>query len=167
MDDVTHLFSTYRECVRHLWNAYFRPVAEPTQSWNVRDEFDSIARDIFSSIVLHPLGAFGCALSPASSPEPLPLRRFHVVPDVEHGTPILINRDSPRSGYWDHPVSRVRPSDVDLHMLRFFDFDQLGYRDYRYFEALIHASPKYPDIIGRVALIEFANAKVLFSKPAG
>ena len=55
MDDVTHLFSTYRECVRHLWNTYFRPVAEPTQNWDLRDEFDTIARGIFSSLVLRPM----------------------------------------------------------------------------------------------------------------
>ena len=33
MADVTPLFSTYRECVRHLWNVYFRPIAEPTPNW--------------------------------------------------------------------------------------------------------------------------------------
>ena len=78
----------------------------------------------------------------------------------------MINRDVPRSGYWDHPVSRVQPSEVELHLLRFFDFEQLGYRDYRYFEVIIHASAVYPDIIGRAALIEFDHARVLFSKTA-
>src|SRR2546427_5749282 len=58
MNDVTHLFSTYRECVRHLWNTYFRPVAEPTQNWDLCDEFDIIARGIFSSLILHPVNIF-------------------------------------------------------------------------------------------------------------
>jgi hypothetical protein len=166
MEDVTHLFNTYRECVRHLWNAYFRPVAEPTQNWDVRDEFDVVARGIFSSLVLRSLGVFDGELSPECSPEPRPLAGFRVVPDLERGTPILINRDLPRGGYWDHPISRVRSSEVELWLLRFFDFDQLGDRDYPYFEVSIHASPTYPDIVGRAALIEVANAKVLFSKTA-
>ncbi len=166
VNDVTHLFSNYGECARHLWNVYFRPVAEPTQNWDVRDEFDAIARGIFSSLVLRPLGVFDHEISPACSPEPSMLPGFRIVPSVEQGTPIFINRDLPRSGYWDHPVSRVRPSEVELHLLRFFDFDELGYRDLRHYEVVIHASSVYPDTVGRAALIEFDNAKVLFRKTA-
>ena len=44
MNDVTHLFLTYREYVRHLWNTYFWSVAELSQDWDLRDEFDAIAR---------------------------------------------------------------------------------------------------------------------------
>ena len=166
MDDVTYLFSIYRECVRHLWNTFFRPVAQPTQDWDVRDEFDTVARDIFSSLVLRPAGASGCELSSAWSHEPSALPGFRIVPGGLYGASILINRDLPRSGYWDHPISEVRPDDVELHLLRFFDFDELGFRDYRYFEVFIHSSPTYPDIVGRVALIEVQHAKVLFTKPA-
>lgn len=166
MDDVTHLFNNYRECVRHLWNTYFRPIAEPTQDWDVRDEFDTIARSLFSSLVMRPLRVFDHELSPACSPEPSGLLGFRIVPTIEHGTPIFINRDLPRSGYWDHPVSRVRPSEIELHLLRFFDFDEIGYRDFRYYEVAIHASSAYPDTVGRAALIEFDHARVLFSKTA-
>jgi hypothetical protein len=166
MDDVTQLFSTYRECVRHLWNTYFRPVAEPTQNWDLCDDFDTIARGIFSSLVLRTMEVFDHELAPEYSAEPSALRGFRIVPAVEHGTPIFINRDLPRGGYWDHPVSRVRPEEVELNLLRFFDFDKLGYRDFRYFEVVVHASAKYPDIIGRAALIEVEHAKVLFSKTA-
>jgi hypothetical protein len=166
MTDVTQLFSTYRECVRHLWNTYFQPVAEPSQDWDLRDEFDTIARGIFSSLVLRAIGVFDGELAPGYSAEPSALPGFRVVPAVEHGTPIFINRDLPRSGYWDHPVSRVRPEEVELHLLRFFDFDELGYRDFRYFEVVIHTSTKYPEIVGRAALIEVEHAKVLFDKAA-
>jgi hypothetical protein len=166
MTDVTQLFSTYRECVRHLWNTYFRPVAEPSQDWDLRDEFDTIACGIFSSLVLRAIGVFEGELAPEYSAEPSALSCFRVVPAVEHGTPIFINRDLPRSGYWDHPVSRVRPEEVELHLLRFFDFDKLGYRDFRYFEVVIYASTKYPEIVGRAALIEVEHTRVLFNKAA-
>ncbi|MFN0078498.1 MAG: hypothetical protein ACKVY0_18730 [Prosthecobacter sp.] len=166
MDDVTHLFSTYRECARHLWNTYFQPVVEPTQNWDIRDEFDTAARSIFSSLVLRPLGVFDHELAPEWSPSPLPLHGFCIVPLVEDGTPISINRDMPRSGYWDHPIALIRPSEVELHLLRFFDFDQLGCREFCYYEVVIHASATYPDLVGRDALIEVRNARVLFTKPA-
>lgn len=167
MQDVTPLFHTYRECVQHLWNTYFLPVAGPTQDWDIRDEFDTVSRGIFSAIVLRPLGACDRELAPAWSAAPLPLLGFRVVPVIGHGTPILINRDLPRSGYWDHPVAEVRPEDVELHLLRFFDFDQLGSRDYGYLEVLVQASPRYPEIVGRTALIEISNAKILFGQNVG
>ena len=93
MNDVTHLFLTYRECVRHLWNTYFRPLAEPTVNWDLRDEFDVITRGIFSSLVLRALDIFDRELAPEYAAEPTALLGFHVVPAVEHGTPISINRE--------------------------------------------------------------------------
>ena len=166
MNDVTHLFLTYRECVRHLWNTYFRPLAEPSVNWDLRDEFDSIVRGIFSSLVLRPLAVFDRELAAEYSADPLPLSGFRIVPAVSHGTPIFINRGLPRTGYWDHPVSRVLPEEVELQLLRFFDFDILGYREYRYFEVVIAASIKYPDIIGRAALIEVEHARVVMDERA-
>lgn len=64
------------------------------------------------------------------------------------------------------PVSRVRPEEVELDLLRSFDFDKLGYRDFRYFEVVVHASTMYADIIGRAVLIEVEHARVLFDKRA-
>jgi hypothetical protein len=164
MDDVTQLFTTYRECVRHLWNTYFQPVAASASDWDIRDEFDAIARSIFSTLVLRPLDDFEHELSPASAERPVVLPGFRVVPIPDSGVPILINRDMPRRGYWDHPVSRIRPAEVELHLIRFFDFDELGFRDWRYYEVFIHSSATYPDTVGRAALIECKHATVLFSK---
>src|SRR5580704_10503911 len=104
MEDVTNHFTTYRECARHLWNIYFRPIAETKgtldDTWNVRDQFDEIARALFSSLVLLPLGVDNTELAPASSAEPTPLQEFRIVPTGLYGAPININRDLPRSGYW-------------------------------------------------------------------
>jgi hypothetical protein len=167
MKDVTHLFSIYQECVRHLWNTYFRPVAEPTQNWDMREEFDAVGCEIFSTLVLRPLGVLDHELAAASSPSPRALPGFRIVPMGECGSPICINRDRPRSGYWDYPLSVVRHGEVELHLLRYFDFDELGWRDFRYYEVVVHASSKYPDIVGRAALIEVHHAKVLFTTTGG
>ena len=48
--------------------------------------------------------------------------------------------------------------------MRFFDFDSVGYRDYRYFEVAVSASTKYSDIVGRAALIEVEHARVDFEE---
>lgn len=165
MEDVTHLFDTYRECVRHLWNTYYRPSAEPGQDWDLRDEFVDVTRQIFSSLVLRPLEVFEVQLAPEYAAVPTPLPGFRVVPVVDHGTPILINRDLPWSGYWDYPISSVKPNEAELHLLTYFDFDKLGYREYRYFQVLIQASATYPEIVGRSALIEVEHARVMFGKP--
>jgi hypothetical protein len=165
MPDVTHLVTAYRECVRHLWNTYFRPIAEGPQDWDLCDEFDVIARAIFSSLVLSRLGDTNHGLAPRFSAEPTPLPGFRVIPAVTDGTPIHINRDIPRTGYWDHPVAEVRPDDVELHFLRFFDWDELGHRDFAYYEVMVHAS-RIAEIVGRAALIKCAYARVLYDAPA-
>jgi hypothetical protein len=120
-------------------------------------------RHLFFSC-LRPLNVFDHELAPEHFADPSAFHGFHIVPAIKHGTPIFINRDLPRRGYWDHPVSRVQPDEVELDLLHFFDFDKLGYRDYRYFEVVVHASTKFPDIVGRAALIEVQRVRVLFSK---
>lgn len=164
MEDVTHLFDTYRECVRHLWNTYYRPIAEPGQDWDLRDEFVDVTREIFSSLVLRPLEIFEGRLTPEYAAVPAPLPNFQIAPVIDHGTPILINRDLPSSGYWDHPISKIKPNEVELHFLTYFDFDKLGYREYRYIQVLIHASAPYPEIVGRLALVETQHARIVLDK---
>jgi hypothetical protein len=149
-----------------LWNVYLRSIAATQNAWDVRDEFDEIARALFSSLVLQVLGMDGTELAPASSAQPKTLRGFRVIPRSESGVPIMINRDLPGGGYWDHPISLVRPHDVELHLLRFFDFDQLGFRDFKYYEVMIHASETYPEIVGRAALIECEYAQVFQNDPS-
>ena len=165
MEDVTHLFNNYRECVRHLWNSYYRSLPDSCRDWDLHDEFDDTAVAIFFSIVLRPLGSFDHKISAGYIAAPQPLPGFYVIPNIPTGTRILINREQPRSGYWDHPISMVKPDEVELHLLRFFDFDWQNYRDYRYFEVLIQASTRYPEIAGRVALLEVDNASVMFDRP--
>jgi hypothetical protein len=165
MEDVTHLFNNYRECVRHLGNEYFRSLPDSCRDWDLHDEYDDTAVGIFSSLVLRPLGIFDHKLAAGYLATPQPLPGFYVIPNIPHGTPIMINREQARSGYWDHPIRTVTPNDVELYLLRFFDFDRQNYREYRYFEALVHSSACHPEIAGRLALLEVEHAKVLFKRP--
>jgi hypothetical protein len=118
MIDATPLFTTYRECARHLWNTYFRPAVSADGDWDLRDDFERIASALFSCLVLGPLDVSDCELAPAYLSDPLPLPGFRIVPSST-STPILINRDLPPSGYWDYPVPTLGPEDAELQLLRF------------------------------------------------
>jgi hypothetical protein len=43
----------------------------------------------------------------------------------------------------------------------FFDWDELNYRDFQYYLVDIAASSKYPELIGREALLEVSTVRVL------
>jgi hypothetical protein len=117
-------------------------------------------------MVLRGIGSKHVPLPPGSEARPLPLPFLRVVPSSlnPHGTPILINRTSPPAGYWDHPVGSVKADDVVLRFVRFFDFGDLGYRDFEYLWVSIEAFPQHVELVGRPALLEAGHARVLFQE---
>ena len=56
------------------------------------------------------------------------------------------------------------PNEAELHLARFFDFDEIGFRDFRYFEVYI-ASATDSDLVGRRALLDFEYARVVAQIP--
>jgi hypothetical protein len=172
MNDVTHRLSSYRECVRHLWNMHYLALLPTSPDrWELRDQFDDVCCSLFGALVVEPLGLAPVAdatriLSPERESSPQILRWLHVVPSADGGVPIMINRDpTAGSGYWDHPIDRVGPSDVDLRLVRWFDFDQLAFRDFKYYFARVESS-RHDDLVGRAALIDCEYARVLLEEDA-
>jgi hypothetical protein len=168
MKDVTSRLSSYRECVRHLWNTHFLDVAaDSTDKWAVRDQFDDACQLLFSALVVEPLGMAVASqarrmLSPSRDSVPQIRRWLHVVPQATPiGVPIMIDRDPQQSdGYWDHPIKRVLPADVDLRFVRWYDFNEFTFRDFRYYLVRIDSAAR-GDIVGRAALIECEHCIVL------
>jgi hypothetical protein len=165
MRDVTPSFHAYREGVRHLWNTQFLSVVRTaTDKWMLRDIFDDVCASLFAALVLEPLrvavaeNAVG-ALPAGRAAAPRPMLQFHVMPAGPRA-PIHINRDLPRGGYWDHPPTMLLPGEADLRFVRWFDFDPLGFRDFRYYEVHIVSSSVHAEISGRVALIECEHSAV-------
>jgi hypothetical protein len=166
MQDVTDVLQSYRECMRHLWNANFLGLlSTATDRWNLRDLFDDAGSALFRALVVERL-ALGSRvssdqmLSPSRRPSPAPLAWLSVVPGSEHGMPIMINRDATSdSGYWDHPITRVSPGDVDLRFVGWFDFDELDFRDFKYYQVRIISS-RVDGLAGRSALMECEYARV-------
>jgi hypothetical protein len=162
--DITSLVANFREAARHLWNCHYVPTLDVQYPFDARDSFDRVARELFRSLVLEELDLTNLALAPASVPEPIPIPRLFVTSRASGGVPIFINRDRPRSGYWDHPKKHIRPNEATLLLARFFDFDEVGVRDFRYLEVFIAAASD-PDIVGRWALLDFEYARISVGEP--
>ena len=173
MQDVTGRFNSYRECVRHLWNMHFLAELKTcSDKWDLRDEFDNICSRLFAALVVGPLGLSGAADSRQFLGRTRELSGggfpwLRVVPrTTPAGVPIMINRDQDKSdGYWDHPIRQVFPTDVTLSFVSLYDFDELAFRDFRYYRVRITSGVRN-EIVGRAALIECEYASVLFDQSA-
>jgi hypothetical protein len=162
MEDVTSLVLRYREAARHIWNCFLRD--EPLDAPGLHD-WEALKQILFTALVLRNCGHDECAAA-LLAPDRYgfswikPIVHLHVVPlgDV----PVMISRDpGPHCRSWDHAVDRVGPNDVDLRFIDFFDWDQMGHIDFRFYLVDIEGSTKYPTLVGHRALLEVAYAKVL------
>lgn len=153
--NVTPYLQEFRECARSLWNTYFR-ILEVDASCH----FAQLTDQFFSALVLEQIGA-PPQLYTYTYPEPFSCLR--VVPMAIADVPIMINRPSEDGNrYWDDPVNQVQQSDVDLRFINYFDFDQQGYLDYKYYLVRIVAFAAHPHLVDRDALIEVQYANVYF-----
>jgi hypothetical protein len=150
MRDVTDVLNTYRECLRHIWNAYFAPDARGDTDWDSVEDFDTASGYRFRALVLRKIEReeAGTRVLDETLAEPLLFLRIDRDPCGE----ILINRQQSR-GYWDHPLRTVEKGDLDLALLGYFDWDVTGHRDLAYYRTRIVDSSKYPDVVGKDALV--------------
>ena len=117
MQDITPIIEAFRETARHVWNSALKENA----TWDDRDDFDDLCAVLFRAMIVRPVGMPNVAIPPGRERHPWALPFLVVVPRIEHGTQIRINRTPPSSGYWDDPVSSVVPNEIDLRFVRFFD----------------------------------------------
>jgi hypothetical protein len=73
---------------------------------------------------------------------------------------LLVQRPTPQGVYWDDPVKSFRSADVDLSYVGFYDFDQFGYIEVRYWRVVISQCVTHPHLAGRHALIDVTHARV-------
>ena len=142
-----------------------RPLCPGGAAWDRRDAFSRVATELFTAVVLDPLGMTDQRPAPMWEHAAAPLTCFEVTP-VATTIPIMINRGSPRTGYWDDPVREIAQRQARIQFVRFFDWDELGYRDFQYIESLIMGVAGHPELAGRYALIEFGHATLHFDEPA-
>lgn len=115
-----------------------------------------------SLLVLKPLRKFGFKKNGATKPYPFLL----LVPTVDP-LPIQVNRPSQdRNMYWDDPVQSLRAEGLSLQFIDFYDFDDFGYIDLRYYRVKIVECMDHPEVLGRHALVEVGDASVEFREDA-
>jgi len=157
MRNVTLIMNRYRECARNIWNVYFNQQFKVDDQWTILDEYDNICVALFSSLVLNPISRTLDKKSTSYEKRPKPMMFLKVIPLVDTGVPISINRSIECSGYWDYSLTCIKTFDADMMFIDYFDFDMVGFRDFQYCRVRIVASDLYPDLIGRDALIESNN----------
>lgn len=155
--DITDLMDHYRVISRSLWNAAFWAIPG-LRNWDSREQFDQIKKLLFKALVDARVAAEDNFCDLAKVPQHV----YRVVPSGSSPMPIMIHR--PREGdsnrYWDDPISEVKASEVELHFLDYFDWNDMDYSDFRYYRVRIAAFPSQPHLIGREALLEHHYARV-------
>jgi hypothetical protein len=148
MRKVTEVFDRYRECARHVRNTYFSTIQ--SKDWDTVENFEAVAQSLFERIVIYQfrIGFFQC--------EPREYTRdfFRIVPTVADGIPVMISREKDRTGAWDHPIKTLTPTDCEIAFIKYFDWDDHGTIDFRYYWGEVLSSQKYPEIVGHALLIE-------------
>lgn len=156
MQDVTALMNRYRECARGLWNNFLRD----SQDVDVADTFESLCDELFSALVLAPLGEQRFKRGASHSQrEPFPFLR--VEPRTDH-VPVMVSRSAERGGYWDDPLNEIGPQQARLLFNDYFDWDSNGYIDLLYFKVKVADFPSHAHLVGREALLEVQYGKVFF-----
>jgi hypothetical protein len=69
-------------------------------------------------------------------------------------------RSAKETGYWDHPLNRVKPGEAELHFIAYFDWNHMDYVDFRYYRVRIARFDGHSDVDGRDALIDREHAVI-------
>jgi hypothetical protein len=135
----------FRIASRELFNHYFRATDRDARvGWTLAERFSEVEAVLFQKLVTEPFQLPNIRYGE-------PISAIHVRPTTDR-TPIMLNREID-SGYWDFPLETVT-READLAFVRYFDWDQLAYRDNQYVRVRVEAWPSHPEAVGKYALIE-------------
>ena len=167
MTNATDLFLRYREVVRGAWNLGFRvELTNGPADYRAVEIFQNAAARLFKGMVLWPLGLPARVRDPWT---PGDAGSFEVRVRNDRATQLLVDRYLPTSPHhaFGSPTVSIRPGDCDLRFLEWFDWEQLGVRDFAYLKVLITRFPGHPEFEGRYALVTVGDCEVwLTEEPA-
>ena len=153
--EITEDINQFREAARHIWNSSIRTNA----NWDSADAFSKICKTLFAELVLS-RNDLNVSVIPIDSNSEY-LSEYRIYMEGNGKLPLMVNRDVPASGYWDHPVNWISPEqENDIRPICFFDFDLLGWRDLKYFRVKVLKCQSNPEIEDREGLIECKNVRV-------
>jgi hypothetical protein len=155
MKDVSNIFDHYRVSARAIWNTAFWPDPE-LRNWDSIDQFDEIQRILFNELVLGKVDRDW----PFPDLFRIAIPFFQVSPSGH--VPIMIQnpRSETATGYWDHPVNLIEPGQAELRFISYFDWDRMDYAELRYYRVNVAGFDSHPELTGREALIDRAQATV-------
>ncbi|MEK7951380.1 hypothetical protein [Luteolibacter soli] len=111
---------------------------------------------LFRAVVMYPLPADAAEVPGTTEGEVLD--RYRVYPESPRIS-ALVSTDIPATGTWDHPVTHLDASAVDLRLISFFDWETADLRYFQYLRVrIVHAND--PTLVGRDALLEAADCRV-------
>jgi len=153
--DISGIFDHYRVSARAIWNTAFWPDAD-LRNWDSVEEFDEIQKIFFSELVLRRVAREW----PVNDLFEKAIPFFRVAPSSD--APIMIQnpRSTKETGYWDHPLNRVKQGEAELLFIAYFDWNRMDYADLRYYRVRIARFDAHSEVVGRDALIEREHAAV-------
>ncbi|MBV8171011.1 MAG: hypothetical protein JO219_03670 [Candidatus Eremiobacteraeota bacterium] len=140
--DLTPAFKRYRECARHVWNAYFVDFA-----FDAQHDFNNVDGALFVALVLAEF-----QVEPARSRgyyESI-IVKYNVPPK---GLPILFPAKLPDAVQWCEAT--LHSADAEFRFIDFWDWDVWrSNRDFEFVRLRAVAVPERPDLNGLELLIE-------------
>jgi hypothetical protein len=155
---VDQLIQHYCECARSTWNNY---LWSSDADEAALERYEEVRELLFRAIVLDPLGV-GEATREA---EDATWSFLRVVAPADVST-VLVNKPSTDGNqYWEPAEKGVDLSDAEIQFVDLFDWDPRAFRDLALMMALVVASPKNPELVGRSILLERNSVTVVFEEP--
>ena len=159
---VTDIFQQYRMLLIFIWNQFFLPLlsSDAELVWEVTSEFRAA-----SAVLLRELLMRKVALVLDLEPN-VPLT-FFIIPNARGamGTRWATVRVSDQAlnetgCTWGATELSIESSHMKLVFLDFFDWAEDSSRTFDFYRTKIEESPRYPELVGRCALIRVQDAKV-------
>ena len=154
--ECTDLLLKYRDMARMIWNSAFWPNTDLRDGdifvvGEYTGAFDEAVARLYEAIVLLPLGHARRVLETSYPGRAVPTSIEVTSPSVE----CLIDEDLPEdpSHRWSRAALSLQEGAYDFEFRQFFDWDQLGHREFWFVQVLIRRMDAKPDATGHHALI--------------
>lgn len=157
--ECTELFLRYREVARLVWNLGLWPNVKLREFDSIDVYREAMAR-LFEAMVVLALGYQGRIEHDDSPGE---IANFRVSANQSNvRLQVDKNRPGDSSHVWGDPIVFInsQPEAYQLKFLRFFDWNELGLRDFRFLEVIIQRLNDRTDLVGRQALVEVADCSI-------
>jgi len=150
---LNELMTQFRLASREIFNHFFHLSNRyENDGWLLVVRFCDVEDVLFQKLVTEPASRENVRYGGIQS-------GIRVELSTSEPVPVMMNREVD-SGYWDHPLKKVT-KEAGLAFVRFFDWDQLDYRDNRYVRVQVLRWPSHQEAIGKHALIESQYVKFI------